>query len=171
MFFVQNLPARTEVRLKINGNSLNSHKDSDIILGFEPQNPSIHKIDRESEGDIPFSGPLQVSGSSGFAWARRRFDDYSSIRSRSRSSSKSLVSEPWVTIHSKEPNCNEKIERTSSRGRDYKVKNRSQLERPKEFDGGAHGYPSRDLSMAVFKKIDLVSSFSFSYKSVYLLNS
>ncbi|GKC55449.1 hypothetical protein Tco_1078194 [Tanacetum coccineum] len=52
-----------------------------IDAGFEPCKPFEN---HESHGDIPFSGPLQVSGSSGFAWARRRFDDSSSLRSCSR---------------------------------------------------------------------------------------
>ncbi|GJT02170.1 SOSS complex subunit B [Tanacetum coccineum] len=69
-----------EARLKINGINLSNKKD-DIIIGFEPCKPFEN---HESHGDIPFSGPLQVSGSSGFAWARRRFDDSSSLRSCSR---------------------------------------------------------------------------------------
>lgn len=149
--FLQNLSFKTEVRLKINGSSLNKQKDSDIILAFEPRKPSENTRDPESQGDITFSGPLQVSGSSGFAWAKRRFDDSSSIRSLGGSSSKSLVSEPAVTLHSRETKCIEKIERTSSRSRDSRVTS----------DGGCHGYPSRDLSMALFKKIDSVSFIFF----------
>ncbi|KAK1435837.1 hypothetical protein QVD17_01607 [Tagetes erecta] len=139
----ENLSLKTEVRLKINGSSVNKQKDSDIILAFEPRKPSENT---ESQGDITFSGPLQVSGSSGFAWAKRRFDDSSSIRSLGGSSSKSLLSEPAVTLHSKETKCIEKIERTSSRSRDSKITS----------DGGCHGYPSRDLSVAFFKKIDSI---------------
>ncbi|CAH1428329.1 unnamed protein product [Lactuca virosa] len=127
----ENLPVRTEVRHKINGISLDHDKESDIIIGFEPR---VNKMNRGSHEEIPFSGPLQVSGSSGFAWARRRLDDPSSIRSHSRSSSKSRISEP-STLHPREPIFSEKIERISSRGR---------------FDG----YPSRDLP--IFKKIDLI---------------
>ncbi|GKB72548.1 hypothetical protein Tco_0933960 [Tanacetum coccineum] len=102
---LENLPTRTEARLKINGINLSNKKD-DIIIGFEPCKPFEN---RESHGDIPFSGPLQASGSSGFAWARRRFDDSSSLRSCSKSSSKSLISEPWVALHSKEPKREKKI--------------------------------------------------------------
>ncbi|CAI9284001.1 unnamed protein product [Lactuca saligna] len=127
----ENLPIRNEVRHKINGISLDHDKESDIIIGFEPR---VNKINRGSHEEIPFSGPLQVSGSSGFAWARRRLDDPSSIRSHSRSSSKSRISEPSI-LHPREPIFSEKIERISSRGR---------------FDG----YPSRDLP--IFKKIDLI---------------
>ncbi|KAJ0540116.1 putative protein-serine/threonine kinase CMGC-CDK-CRK7-CDK9 family [Helianthus annuus] len=142
----ENLSIKTEVRLKINGSRLNKHKDSDIILAFEPRKPSGSTIDPESQGDITFSGPLQVPGSSGFAWAKKRFEDSSSIRSLGRSSSKSLVSESEVTLHSRETKRTEKIERTGSRGRDSKV----------TYDGGSHGYPSRDLSTAFFRKIDSV---------------
>ncbi|GJY26279.1 ABC transporter G family member 35-like protein, partial [Tanacetum coccineum] len=100
---------------------------------------------RESHGDIPLYGPLQVSGSSGFAWARRRFDESSSSRSRSRSSSKSLISEPWVGFHSNEPKRDEKIKRIHSRGWDSK---------PEAFNNGSDGPNSRDRSIAFFKKID-----------------
>nr|XP_043608080.1 protein IMPAIRED IN BABA-INDUCED STERILITY 1-like [Erigeron canadensis] len=151
----ENLPARSKVRYKISGNSLYNQKESDIIIGFEPLKPPVNAIDHESQGDILFSGPLQVSGSSGFAWARRRLDDSSSLRSRSRSSSKSLISEPWVT-HSREPICIENIERNRSRRQDSKVEKWSQLDLPKAFNGDCDDYPSRDLSMALFKKIDLI---------------
>ncbi|PWA73947.1 GPCR kinase [Artemisia annua] len=139
-----NLPARTEARLKINGINLNDNRDNDIIIGFEPCKPFSN---REAHGDVPFSGPLQVSGSSGFAWARRRFDDSSSLKSRSRSSSKSLISEPWVAFHSKEPKRDDKIKRINSRGRDSKRE---------AFDSGSDGPNSRDRSIAVFKKIDSI---------------
>ncbi|XP_024976737.1 protein IMPAIRED IN BABA-INDUCED STERILITY 1-like [Cynara cardunculus var. scolymus] len=148
----ENLPARTEGRHKIVETSLDHKKDNDIILGFEPRKPFVNTTDRASQGDIPFSGPLQVSGSSGFAWARRRFNDSSTTRSRSRSSSKSLVSESSVTLHPREPKHSEKIERTGSRGRDSKVKNWSHL----ELDGPSDGYPSQYPSIALFKKIDLI---------------
>ncbi|GJW93860.1 probable serine/threonine-protein kinase [Tanacetum coccineum] len=140
----ENLPTRTEARLKINGIKLSNKEDNDIIIGFEPCKPFAN---RESHGDIPFSGPLQVSGSSGFAWARRRFDDSSLLRSRSRSSSKSLISEPWVAFHSKEPKRDENIKRINSRGRDSK---------PEVFNSGSDGPNSRDRSIAVFKKIDSI---------------
>ncbi|KAJ9568570.1 hypothetical protein OSB04_004536 [Centaurea solstitialis] len=147
----ENLPAITEGRLKIVETSLDHQKDNNIILGLPPKN-FVNTIDRTSQGDIPFSGPLQVSGSSGFAWARRRFDDSSTTRSRNRSSSKSLVSEPSVTLRSREPKYSKKIERSGSRGRDSKVKNWSHL----ELDGRSDGYPSPDPSIALFKKIDLI---------------
>ncbi|KAI3504678.1 hypothetical protein L1887_26331 [Cichorium endivia] len=137
----ENLPARTEIRHKINGINLDSEKESDIILGFEPRKPCVNKINRGSQEDIPFSGPLEVSGSSGFAWARRRLDDSSSTRSYSRSSSKSFVPEPSVVLHPREPKFNGKIERNGSRGR---------------FDVASDGYPSRDLPISLFKKIDLI---------------
>ncbi|KAL4297571.1 hypothetical protein GQ457_12G006010 [Hibiscus cannabinus] len=44
-------------------------------------------IKHASQGDIPFSGPLQVSTSSGFAWAKRR-KDRATKRSHSRSISR-----------------------------------------------------------------------------------
>ncbi|GJZ99384.1 probable serine/threonine-protein kinase [Tanacetum coccineum] len=118
-------------------------KDREISFScFEACKPFAN---RESHGDIPLYGPLQVSGSSGFAWARRRFDESSSSRSRSRSSSKSLISEPWVGFHSNEPKRDEKIKRIHSRGWDSK---------PEAFNNGSDGPNSRDRSIAFFKKID-----------------
>ncbi|XP_019166837.1 PREDICTED: probable serine/threonine-protein kinase At1g54610 [Ipomoea nil] len=68
-------------------NGLSKHKPS-----IDMMEEASHKRN-VSQSDVPFSGPLEVSGSSGFAWAKRRFDD-SSRRSGSMSSSKSLLFEP-----------------------------------------------------------------------------
>ncbi|KAI3685060.1 hypothetical protein L6452_34293 [Arctium lappa] len=147
-------PAKSQVRHKINGISLDNQKGGDVILGFELRKPSANTTDdgshakHASQGDIPYSGPLQVPGSSGFAWARRRLDDSLSIRSRSRSSSRSLISEPSKHFESK---CNENLERIDSRGRECNemgtrglvVKNWSQLERPDSFDAGSDGFVKR----------------------------
>ncbi|KAJ0630124.1 hypothetical protein HanHA300_Chr00c0476g0770261 [Helianthus annuus] len=134
---------------------LDTKKGGDLILGFELRKPSINTIDDDgshtkhaSQGDIPYSGPLQVPGSSGFAWARRRLDDSLSIRSRSRSSSRSLISEPSGPLHLKsyESKCNENLDRTGSRGRESNglvIKNWNQLERPDSFDAGSDGFVKR----------------------------
>ncbi|KAF5818197.1 putative protein-serine/threonine kinase CMGC-CDK-CRK7-CDK9 family [Helianthus annuus] len=151
----ESLPGQSQTRLKINGNSLDTKKGGDLILGFELRKPSINTIDDDgshtkhaSQGDIPYSGPLQVPGSSGFAWARRRLDDSLSIRSRSRSSSRSLISEPSGPLHLKsyESKCNENLDRTGSRGRESNglvIKNWNQLERPDSFDAGSDGFVKR----------------------------
>ncbi|KAF3778116.1 hypothetical protein EJ110_NYTH44186 [Nymphaea thermarum] len=47
----------------------------------------------DSQEDIPFSGPLPVSGSTGFAWAKRRKEDTADpLRSHRRSKSRALSS-------------------------------------------------------------------------------
>ncbi|KAD7116793.1 hypothetical protein E3N88_04061 [Mikania micrantha] len=147
----ESLSGQSQTRLKVNGNSLDNKKAGDIILGFELRKPSINTTEdgshtkHASQGDIPYSGPLQVPGSSGFAWARRRLDDSLSIRSRSRSSSRSLISEPSGAPHLKnlEHKCNENLDWVNSRGRESNglvIKNWSQLDRPDSFDAGSDGY-------------------------------
>ncbi|KAL4566493.1 hypothetical protein LXL04_030609 [Taraxacum kok-saghyz] len=131
----KNFPVRTEIRHKINGISLDNEKESDIILGFKPRQHE-NKIDHGSHGDIQFSGPLQVSGSSGFAWARRRLDDPSFMRSQSRSSSKSYAFDP-STLHIREPK--EKFERSGSRSR-------------------IDGHTSQDLPISLFKRIEVLDT-------------
>lgn len=143
------------------------------MLGLELTKPSsdikeeASHVKNASQGDVPFSGPLQVSGSSGFAWARRRIDDIS-IRSRSRSSSRSLVFEPSGTLQSrnnleskKNDNCDApNINRSNSRGHDsyerfnhVTVKDWSQLENPDSFDA-SDVYHSQELSLALYEKED-----------------
>lgn len=138
-------------------------------------------IKNASQGDVPFSGPLQVSGSSGFAWAKRRFDD-SSMRSRSKSSSRSLKFEPSGALHIKnslelkrQDSEATKGSRTNSKGRDtYEFTKHamqqhwSQLEQTDSFDA-SDGYHSQELSLALylkeetaFKKINVVSQKLFS---------
>lgn len=123
---------------------MDNKKAGDIILGFELLKPSINATDdgshakHASQGDIPYSGPLQVPSSSGFAWARRRLDDSLSARARSRSSSRSLVSEPF--------RCNENVDRANSRGQESNglvIKNWNQLDRPESFDAGSDGLVKR----------------------------
>ncbi|CAI9266811.1 unnamed protein product [Lactuca saligna] len=143
---------QTQTRVKINGNSLDTKKGGDIILGFEVRKPSVNTTDdsshtkHASQGDIPYSGPLQVPGSSGFAWARRRLDDSLSIRSRSRSSSRSLISEPSATSHLRnfESKCDESNE-TGARG--LVIKNWNQLDQHNSYDAGSDGFMKR-MNMA-----------------------
>ncbi|GJS68072.1 probable serine/threonine-protein kinase [Tanacetum coccineum] len=151
--------SQSQTRQKVNGSSLDAKKGGDIILGFELRKPSINTTDdgshtkHASQGDIPYSGPLQVPSSSGFAWARRRLDDSLSVRSRSRSSSRSLIYEPSGTLHLKNVNskCNENLDRTNSRGRESNemnsrglvIKNWNELDRPESFDAGPDGFVKR----------------------------
>nr|XP_043636980.1 protein IMPAIRED IN BABA-INDUCED STERILITY 1-like [Erigeron canadensis] len=147
--------SQNQTRRKVNGNSLDQKKE-EIILGFELRKRSLNTTDdgshtkHASQGDIPYSGPLQVPGSSGFAWARRRLDDSLSIRSQSRSSSRSLISEPSGTLQLRnyESKCNENVDRSDSRGREsygkgsngLVIKNWLQLDRPDSYDAGSDGF-------------------------------
>ncbi|THG07480.1 hypothetical protein TEA_010387 [Camellia sinensis var. sinensis] len=172
----ESLPAQTHSAQKINSHKVTIRKEGDIILAMEPPKPSIEvteeasHVKHASQGDVPFPGPLQVSGSSGFAWAKRRIDE-SSMRSRSRSSSRSLILEPSGPLHAKndsESNRHENVEvvlgsRTSSRGEDsYEIvkhamlKNWSQLERPDSFDA-SDGYHSQELSLALYQREEMAT--------------
>ncbi|KAG8379232.1 hypothetical protein BUALT_Bualt07G0067100 [Buddleja alternifolia] len=166
----ENLPIQKQAELKRNANALSNRKENKV-LGQEPPKPSIvvtketSHVKNASQGDDIFSGPLQVSGSSGFAWAKRRMND-SSLRSRSRSSSRSLIVETsGGALHLRnnldsrgEENCegvNGQLE--NIKGRDaYEtikrsmIKQWSQLERPDSFD--ADEYHSQELSMALYNK-------------------
>ncbi|KAF5203319.1 Impaired in baba-induced sterility [Thalictrum thalictroides] len=109
-----------------------------------------------SQGDIPFSGPLHVTTSSGFAWAKRRKEDAASIKSISRSSSRSQVSSALdpSNISDSKRRGNEEVDGIprKSRGLDsrenYKrpMRNQwSQFERPDSFDA-SEMYHSQGLS-------------------------
>lgn len=96
------MPVKTQKADKINGSGVDNQKE-EIILALELLKPSISvkedvsHIKHASHGDIPYSGPI-VSGSSGFAWAKGQID-YSSILTRSRSTSRSLKIEPYGASH------------------------------------------------------------------------
>ncbi|XP_057952529.1 protein IMPAIRED IN BABA-INDUCED STERILITY 1 isoform X2 [Malania oleifera] len=128
-------------------------------------------VKNASQGDIPFSGPLQVSGSSGFAWAKRRKDDASN-RSHSRSSSKGLYNalESSAAINSRNNFDSKRHENgdvlrglhTDSRGRDtYENAKCTQrqwghFERPDSFDG-SDGYHSQELTWALYQREEMAA--------------
>ena len=140
----------------------------------EARKPSLDKLEEmfhiknASQGDIPFSGPLQVSSSSGFAWAKRRNGD-GSIRSHSRSISRGHSdngSEPSSAFQeknnsdSKQHNNGDLIYgvRVNSRGHNsYEIskfalqKQWSQFERPDSFDASEE-YHSQELSLALYQR-------------------
>ncbi|CAK9148025.1 unnamed protein product [Ilex paraguariensis] len=170
----ENLQPQIQGAHKISLNRASNHKEGDIILGVEPPKPSMDvmqeasHVKNASQGDVPYSGPLQVPGSSGFAWAKRRIDD-SSIRSRSRSSSRSLIFEPSAALQSRnnfESKRHENVDavngnRTNSRGQEsYEtvkhamLKHWSQLEQPDSFDA-SDGYHSQELSLALYQKEEM----------------
>lgn len=151
----------------------NNHR-ADKVLGQDPLKLPIgttkeaSHVKNASQGDDIHSGPLQVSGSSGFAWAKRRMID-SSLRSRSRSSSRSLVIESSGGALHLRNNLDSKGEESSeavngqffnAKGHDsYEtikrsmLKQWSQLERPDSFDA-SDGYHSQELSMALYHRDD-----------------
>ncbi|KAL6995149.1 Protein IMPAIRED IN BABA-INDUCED STERILITY 1 [Sarracenia purpurea var. burkii] len=143
---------------KVDGNKVYSCKEADAILATEPPKPSINVTDEAfhiknaSQGDMPYSGPLQVSGSSGFAWAKRRLDDYS-VRSRSRSSSRSLLifeSSGASNLNNYESKRLENVEVVHGKN------HWSQLERPDSFDA-SDGYHSQELSLAVYEREEMAA--------------
>ncbi|GMH21556.1 hypothetical protein Nepgr_023398 [Nepenthes gracilis] len=161
-------------RTKINGDIALFPSEADYIVGREAQKPSIDQQDEvshvknASQGDVPYSGPLEVPSSSGFAWVKRRRDD-ASVRSHSRSSSKhsfnaleasSVLNFDKNNLELKK-NDNGNVSRgihTYARGHDYyeTVKNTvmqhwSQLDRPDSFDA-SDGYYSQELSLALYQK-------------------
>ncbi|KAK6123203.1 hypothetical protein DH2020_043060 [Rehmannia glutinosa] len=166
----ENLALRMQGDLKTNGIGVNNHK-GDKILAPEPPKPSFgvtkeaSHVKNASQGDDIYSGPLQVSGSSGFAWAKRRMID-SSLRSRSRSSSRSLIIESSGALHlrsnfdskGEEENCDVNGQFVDTKDHEsYEtikrsmLKQWSQLERPDSFDA-SDGYHSQELSVALYRK-------------------
>lgn len=182
---LQDLAAQSQDSRKSNGNRVHIQKENGISTGEVPK-PSIDKeeeashVKNISQGDIPFSGPLQVSTSSGFAWAKRRKDDVP-IRSHTRSISRGHIFnpvEPSVALHAKN-SCDLKRHengdvmhrgRTESRGHDsYEIAKLAiqnqwgKFERPDSFDA-SDVYHSQELSLALYQreglgatKSDLVS--------------
>ncbi|XP_022948890.1 protein IMPAIRED IN BABA-INDUCED STERILITY 1-like [Cucurbita moschata] len=161
--------ARDLHKISINAQNL---KEEKVIKGGEVKKVSNDKLEESmhvknaSQGDIPFSGPLQVSTSSGFAWARRRRDE-ASIRSHSRSISRGHVInglDHSAILHSRsnvDSKFHEKgdmlsISCSSSKGRESnersKVVIRNQwgkFERPDSFDASDE-YHSQDFSVALY---------------------
>ncbi|KAL6541301.1 Protein IMPAIRED IN BABA-INDUCED STERILITY 1 [Orobanche hederae] len=169
------LQKQSEPRIKATG--VNNHRGNKA-LGHEALKPppptggrkEASHVKNASQGDDIYSGPLQVSGSSGFAWAKRRTVE-SSLRSRSRSSSRSLIFESSGAMHLRSNNfeLNEEENRDIS-GRFDNTKDQdsyetftrsmlkrwSQLERPDSFDA-SEGYHSQELSVALYQKEEAAS--------------
>lgn len=174
---VEDVAVRTQFSKKINGHSLHILKDD--ASGEEVQKPVVDNreeashVKNASHGDIPFSGPLQVSTSSGFAWAKRRKDD-ASIRSHTRSISRGQIInafEPSAALHTRNNYDSRKLEngdiingsRTDSQGHDSSeavkiamLNQWSQLERPDSFDA-SDGYHSQELSLALYQREEMAA--------------
>lgn len=174
---MQDVAAQTQFPSKINSKSVRSLKE-DTILGREIPKLLVDEceeashVKNASHGDIPFSGPLQVSTSSGFAWARRRKDD-ASIRSHTRSISRGYISnmlEPSAisqgrnNFDTKRSDAGNAVNgsRSDSIGHDYEaakvamLKQWGQFERPDSFDA-SDGYHSQELSMAMYQREEMAA--------------
>ncbi|TXG51697.1 hypothetical protein EZV62_024221 [Acer yangbiense] len=174
---VEDVAGQAQCPSKINGNNVHILK-GDVILGREI--PKLQVEEREeashvknaSHGDIPFSGPLQVSTSSGFAWAKRRKDD-TSIISHSRTISRGHINntlESSVVSHGRnnyDPKKHDTEDNiygggTNSRGHDYEaaklamLKQWGQFERPDSFDA-SDGYHSQELSLALYQREEMAA--------------
>ncbi|KAK6123179.1 hypothetical protein DH2020_043081 [Rehmannia glutinosa] len=141
----ENLALRMQGEPKMNGIGVNNHR-GDKVLAPEPPKPSFgvtkeaSHVKNASQGDDIYSGPLQVPGSSGFAWAKRRMID-SSLRSR-REEENCDVNGQFADT--KDHESFETIKRSM-------LKQWSQLERPDSFDA-SDGYHSQELSVALYRK-------------------
>jgi hypothetical protein len=164
---------------KINVNNGDILKEVNSTVDGVARKPSIDKqedashVKNSSQGDIPYSGPLQVSTSSGFAWAKRRKDD-ASIRSHSRSISRGHIYnivEPTTALHAKNNFDSKRHEngdvihgaRTNSRGHDsYEIaklamqNNWCKFERPDSFDASDE-YHSQELSLAQYQREEMAA--------------
>lgn len=158
----------TQDRAKLNG-------DARLFVDIQPVSAaqvkeSARHVKNESREQIPFSGPLSVSSSSGFAWARRPQEDRSFARSRTRSSSRGQF--PADAVQGCNTQAKENaglrelpsrdipvsVSHVSSRVRDRGphdaakravLKKWSQLEHPDSFDS-CDTYHSHNFSNAMF---------------------
>ncbi|CAI0431587.1 unnamed protein product, partial [Linum tenue] len=156
-----------------NGCSLPNGRRDTTRSNMDARKPSLEKLDEvfhvknASQGDIPFSGPLQVSTSSGFAWARRRKDDASQHRSIKKGCisngldpSAAPIGDMNNNFDSKRHDCGDLDSgaSSSSRGRDsYDMSKRSlqkqwrEFERPDSFDA-SEDYHSQELSLGLYQR-------------------
>ncbi|KAJ7978463.1 Protein kinase superfamily protein [Quillaja saponaria] len=172
----EDLATQTRDRQKCNGNSVHSLKEDNATTA-ETRKLSIGKLEdashvkNASQGEIPFSGPLQVSTSSGFAWAKRRKDD-ASIKSHTRSISRGHIFNPIEpsSLNSKNNVDSQRKESrdmsggcTNPRGQDsYEIAKLAvhnqwgKFDRPGSFDA-SDGYHSQELSMALYQREEMSS--------------
>lgn len=174
----EDLTSRVQTSLNMDDRSVNVLKEENTNIGEMAPKPTAgkpedasHKKDA-SQVDIPFHGPLQVSKSSGFAWAKRRKDDAASIRSHTRSISKGHIFSSLETSTLNSNNIYDNINnenkevfggRNSSRGHDLfeisklVMQNQwSKFERPDSFDTSEE-YHSQELSMMLYHREDSMS--------------
>lgn len=157
--------------------SVHVHKEETTNIGEEAPKTSSDKpedasqMKSASQVDIPFPGPLQVSRSSGFAWAKRRKED-ASIRSHSRSISKghifNLLENSALNSRNNSDSRNYENKEilgglTNTRGHDLLeisklvMQNQwSKFDRPDSFDASDE-YHSQELSKVLYHREDSLS--------------
>ncbi|KAJ1438908.1 Serine/threonine-protein kinase, active site [Sesbania bispinosa] len=171
----EDLGSQIQTSLKMDDRSVHILKEENTNIGEEAPKPSNGKpedashMKNASKVDIPFP-PLQVSKSSGFAWAKRRKDD-TSTRSHSRSISRGYMNSLEAsTLNSRNNSESRNYEnkellggRTSSRGHDLleisklAMQNQwSKFDRPDSFDTSEE-YHSQELSMMHYHRQDSLS--------------
>lgn len=137
-----------------------------------PEEETLH-TKHPSQGDLPFSGPLHVTSSSGFAWATKWKEENASLRSHSRSSSRgmgpgaldasSILLSGRVTSDSRRQvngdilhDCvNSNSKGSFDMAKRAMLKQWSQFERPDSFDA-SDVYHSQELA-ALYRKDELLS--------------
>lgn len=175
---IANQSYQTQHSHKTNVSNGDIHREVNSMIDGAARKQSIDKLEdashikNASQGDIPFSVPLQVSTSSGFAWAKRRKDD-ASTRSHSRSTSRghiyNIVEATALptknNFDSKRHENGDVIHgaRANSRGHDsYEIaklamqNNWCKFERPDSFDASDE-YHSQELSMAQYQKEEMAA--------------
>ncbi|KAL2340727.1 hypothetical protein Fmac_008667 [Flemingia macrophylla] len=164
----EDFASQTRTSQKVNGWSFRVLEEEKTKIGDKAQQLSSGKpedashMKNASQGDIPLSGPLQVSTSSGFAWAKSRKED-TSFRSHCRTISRGHIFNPLElsTLNSRNnldtTNLENKelcVGNTKSRGHD--LLEIPKFDRPDLFDTSDQ-YHSQELSMALYHREDSAS--------------
>ncbi|KAK4779263.1 hypothetical protein SAY86_006791 [Trapa natans] len=152
--------------------------------GIETPEPSLDRLDdashvkNASQGDIPFSGPLELSSSSGFAWAKMRKNSSFGRADHNRSTSRSHIfdvldnscaaTRARSKVDSKQQNAGNLMHggRCQSRGgcdssetmkHDVMHKQWGSFERPDSFDASIDYHHSQELSAKLYQREGVTS--------------
>ncbi|XP_008790097.3 protein IMPAIRED IN BABA-INDUCED STERILITY 1-like isoform X2 [Phoenix dactylifera] len=159
---------------RVNG-EIRLFADLQPVPAINPPKEGRH-VKNYSQEDYSFTGPLHVSVSSAFAWARNQKEGCAQVRSHSRSNSRSHLSGAM------DPSCNLRTENAhdlkgQANGNGYEahadskghepralakqanLKKWTQLERPDSFDS-SDMFHSQDLSEAVYMRDGASSKYS-----------
>ncbi|KAL5198388.1 hypothetical protein ABZP36_001900 [Zizania latifolia] len=177
----QTVESKTKANGTKDGSILDRTKENGdvrLFAGIQPVSMAQVKerarhVTNDSREEIPFSGPLIVSSSSGFAWARKPPEDRSFARSWNRSSSRgqftveldqdNKMPAKENIVLKEQPNRDVHIARVNSKVREPQdvakhavLKRWSQLERPDSFDSW-DTYHSQNFSNAMYLRGTLSS--------------